>query len=421
MARFYNNFEWEIEVLTPLVIGSGDAPLSPYSDYFIQNGQCHYIDEKRLTELLAKDPALMDTFIERVKTTNEDNLPVLDLKDFIRHQMQIDPSTLVYKSVPAKGLDEHDRLPVRQIEKTAGRLYIPGSSMKGAVKTAILYDWMANQPATIVGNWADQIGTCFSTISDLLAAWCKEKELESPDRDVLKKLEERMKPEIDKLKDWFRENIEYQTFREKDKNKKSDKSHSGVFNMLRFADSPATMQDEDTQVIKTSRFNLFRESAAIPIATEAIRPGYTTTMQVSLDKQFAHTNMPELRKGMHAIWGMLLQFTNDTLIVENALINDTKLPDLNPGLYDRLLDIYDNNFLEKTNDYQILIRLGSGKNVIWNTVFAVLQEKHPEQFHQFRSLFRIGHRFNNEFPASMVVTDPGLEQLGWIKLKSKEV
>ncbi|MCB0798503.1 MAG: hypothetical protein KDB85_12870, partial [Chitinophagales bacterium] len=82
MARFYNNFEWEIEVLTPLVIGSGDAPLSPYSDYFIQNGQCHYIDEKRLTELLAKDPALMDTFIERVKTTNEDNLPVLDLKDF---------------------------------------------------------------------------------------------------------------------------------------------------------------------------------------------------------------------------------------------------------------------------------------------------------------------------------------------------
>ena len=66
--------------------------------------------------------------------------------------------------------------------------------------------------------------------------------------------------------------------------------------MLRFADSPATMQDEDTQVIKTSRFNLFRESAAIPIATEAIRPGYTTTMQVSLDKQFAHTNMPELKK-----------------------------------------------------------------------------------------------------------------------------
>ena len=410
MARFYNNFEWEIEVLTPLVIGSGDAPLSPYSDYFIQNGQCHYIDEKRLTELLAKDPALMDTFIERVKTTNEDNLPVLDLKDFIRHQMQIDPSTLVYKSVPAKGLDEHDRLPVRQIEKTAGRLYIPGSSMKGAVKTAILYDWMANQPATIVGNWADQIGTCFSTISDLLAAWCKEKELESPDRDVLKKLEERMKPEIDKLKRWFKVKIEEKTF---------GTEYFRIFNMLRFADSPATMQDEDTQVIKTSRFNLFRESAAIPIATEAIRPGYTTTMQVSLDKQFAHTNMPELRKGMHAIWGMLLQFTNDNIATESTLINDTVLHDFQPNLYNRLFDTYDTKYMEDKNSNSLLMRLGSGKNVIWNTVFAVLQEKYPEQFHQFRSLFRIGHRFNNEFPASMVVTDPGLEQLGWIKLKIK--
>ena len=412
MARFYNNFEWEIEVLTPLVIGSGDAPLSPYSDYFIQNGQCHYIDEKRLTELLAKDPALMDTFIERVKTTNEDNLPVLDLKDFIRHQMQIDPSTLVYKSVPAKGLDEHDRLPVRQIEKTAGRLYIPGSSMKGAVKTAILYDWMANQPATIVGNWADQIGTCFSTISDLLAAWCKEKELESPDRDVLKKLEERMKPEIDKLKRWFKVKIEEKTF---------GTEYFRIFNMLRFADSPATMQDEDTQVIKTSRFNLFRESAAIPIATEAIRPGYTTTMQVSLDKQFAHTNMPELRKGMHAIWSMLRQFTNDNIATESTLINDTVLHDFQPNLYNRLFDTYDTKYMEDKNSNSLLMRLGSGKNVIWNTVFAVLQEKYPEQFHQFRSLFRIGHRFNNEFPASMVVTDPGLEQLGWIKLKSKEV
>ena len=410
MARFYNNFEWEIEVLTPLVIGSGDAPLSPYSDYFIQNGQCHYIDEKRLTELLAKDPALMDTFIERVKTTNEDNLPVLDLKDFILHQMQIDPSTLVYKSVPAKGLDEHDRLPVRQIEKTAGRLYIPGSSMKGAVKTAILYDWMANQPATIVGNWADQIGTCFSTISDLLAAWCKEKELESPDRDVLKKLEERMKPEIDKLKRWFKVKIEEKTF---------GTEYFRIFNMLRFADSPATMQDEDTQVIKTSRFNLFRESAAIPIATEAIRPGYTTTMQVSLDKQFAHTNMPELRKGMHAIWSMLRQFTNDNIATESTLINDTVLHDFQPNLYNRLFDTYDTKYMEDKNSNSLLMRLGSGKNVIWNTVFAVLQEKYPEQFHQFRSLFRIGHRFNNEFPASMVVTDPGLEQLGWIKLKIK--
>ena len=93
----------------------------------------------------------MDTFIERVKTTNEDNLPVLDLKDFIRHQMQIDPSTLVYKSVPAKGLDEHDRLPVRQMKNCRQTLYT-GFFYEGAVKTAILYDWMANQPATIVGE-----------------------------------------------------------------------------------------------------------------------------------------------------------------------------------------------------------------------------------------------------------------------------
>ena len=62
---------------------------------------------------------------------------------------------------------------------------------------------------------------------------------------------------------------------------------------------------------------------------------------------------------MHAIWGMLRQFTNDTLIVENAFINDTKLPDLNPGLYDRLLDICENNFLMEIMTTRFLIRLGS--------------------------------------------------------------
>ena len=79
-------------------------------------------------------------------------------------------------------------------------------------------------------------------------------------------------------------------------------------------------------------------------------------------------------------------------------------------------DIYDNNSSEKhrqpDSDW-----LGSGKMSSEYGVCCVW-EKHPEQFHQFRSLFRIGHRFTMSF-GFMVVTDPGLNSWDWIKLKIK--
>lgn len=132
-----NNFKIKATVITPVSIGSG-IQLSPYKDYFISNNKVHYVDEKKLSELLLSKENLMDQYVEGVANM-DGNRSRFDLKDFIEHRISVDPFEVVRESVSFNG-DANAKLPINGLIKMPnGQPYIPGSSIKGALKTALVY------------------------------------------------------------------------------------------------------------------------------------------------------------------------------------------------------------------------------------------------------------------------------------------
>src|SRR5690625_7452368 len=99
-----NNFKIKATVITPVSIGSG-IQLSPYKDYFISNNKVHYVDENKLSQLVAKDPALMDTYVEGVANM-DGNRSNFDLKGFVQNHLSMDPFDLVRNSIEFRRSEE---------------------------------------------------------------------------------------------------------------------------------------------------------------------------------------------------------------------------------------------------------------------------------------------------------------------------
>src|SRR5690625_1451024 len=123
-----NNFKIKATVITPVSIGSG-IQLSPYKDYFISNNKVHYVDENKLSQLVAKDPALMDTYDEGVANM-DGNRSNFDLKGFVQNHLSMDPFDLVRNSIEFRG-NSNAKLPINEAIKTpTGQPYIPGKRWK---------------------------------------------------------------------------------------------------------------------------------------------------------------------------------------------------------------------------------------------------------------------------------------------------
>lgn len=130
-------FNVKAKVITPVSIGDGGA-LSPYKDYIIEHDKVHYIDQAKLVDLIKKYPEVLDEFVEGVANM-DGNKSSFELKDFIKNKLNAEVATLVKACADFEGVQE-SKLLMRTVIKTPNGLpYIPGSSIKGGIKTALLY------------------------------------------------------------------------------------------------------------------------------------------------------------------------------------------------------------------------------------------------------------------------------------------
>lgn len=119
----------DLEVLTFIHIGSGEEIQPP--EMFMESKQFHRIDMGGLFQ----DP----------KFNHNDYLNRLDSTDTQQFQLSdIDPRTPLDHKIYSLGLGSkiktHEICPVREMMKTArSQLYIPGSSIKGAIRTALFW------------------------------------------------------------------------------------------------------------------------------------------------------------------------------------------------------------------------------------------------------------------------------------------
>jgi CRISPR type III-A-associated RAMP protein Csm5 len=140
---------------TPLsILADSGRWLSPYADFIVSDkgDYLYYIDNQLVEKALEAKPHFIDDYVRGVRDgmngvdVNRSNF---DLKDFLTKRLGISLNSSNYRVVKAKGVwlgkDNRAKKTILQtIAKEAERLYLSGSSLKGAMRTAILYDWLMN-------------------------------------------------------------------------------------------------------------------------------------------------------------------------------------------------------------------------------------------------------------------------------------
>lgn len=144
MTQRLHTRRFRLEALTPLFVGSGQPPLSPLTDFVCDEGSILLIHPEKLAGALAAKPGLMDEYVASVRKHTASRSG-FDLRRFLEHRVGADPATLAYARVPARG--EVGRLPLVRPVTNGGRPYLPGSSLKGALRTALFAEHLRTPQA----------------------------------------------------------------------------------------------------------------------------------------------------------------------------------------------------------------------------------------------------------------------------------
>jgi CRISPR/Cas system CSM-associated protein Csm5 (group 7 of RAMP superfamily) len=129
--------DFELEILTAVNIGSGEV-LSQFSDYVYDNGFVYYLDHDSLLRELTRKPnseEMIDEFVMIVQNQAKGSF-----KDRFKLKGFLEKAGLDYKKYALRKIPVTDEVK-EQIQlhiKSGSQPYIPGSSLKGAIRTAII-------------------------------------------------------------------------------------------------------------------------------------------------------------------------------------------------------------------------------------------------------------------------------------------
>jgi len=147
-------YNYKLEILTPTHIGDGTS----YSnkEYYISNAKLNktepvkLINKVNLTEYIKSiSPAQQEDFLEKLSqnTTNNDKSNGFDFEKYVEEHPRI-KNFYDYKTIEVSkktNKDENIKHPTRidsTITDINNKAYIPGSSIKGAIRTAIIYEYL---------------------------------------------------------------------------------------------------------------------------------------------------------------------------------------------------------------------------------------------------------------------------------------
>ncbi len=381
MTAKLQTFRVTLSTLSPVFIGGGEEALSPDIDYIKQKAgnQVIIIDQRKLQqklqEALVQNPALIDEFVEVIRHF-DNNRSRFSLSDFITNRLNIPISDVEKCRLPVEG--EIQKVPIRRFIASAGRPYIPGSTIKGAIRTAVLLDW-------------------------LLKTNAGKKQLAQIRMYVEKK--------------------DYKALKQLDPGKECFGSIArDVFKYLRVSDSALigatslSVSEIKRVSIKEQRGNVQRKRSYIPMWGEALNSGTESICTVSILKPSSLSGFPFLDN----------QAISELLHILNAQSREScerELQELEHAprdfapfrkFYENLLDT-----INMVGGREAIVRLGGGKTWFDNSIgFAIDQDDFgPELlFGAYLKLLKLG---NLPFPSTRtVVLKNGLPALplGWVKL-----
>ncbi|MEN0050737.1 MAG: type III-A CRISPR-associated RAMP protein Csm5, partial [Bacteroidota bacterium] len=146
-----HTYNIQLTSLTPVSIGTSEV-LSPYTDFVFDtsNKQIHLLDKRKIADRVlevANDGTLMDEYVSFIRGTFDNNRSEFDLKAFLesKEKLDLDADDYAAQSIPYYGLNPNDRREIKSTLKNDRQPYISGSTLKGAMKACLLYDWFSEE------------------------------------------------------------------------------------------------------------------------------------------------------------------------------------------------------------------------------------------------------------------------------------
>ncbi|MBL6957186.1 MAG: type III-A CRISPR-associated RAMP protein Csm5 [Chlorobium phaeobacteroides] len=145
MTKALISHKVSLTTLSPVFIGAGaEHVLSPYSDFVQRGDSLIYIDTDRLQDAMQGDKALIEAFVKGMRHIENNRLTFV-LEKFITGTLGREVDDFAARVVRIDGDIQKNH--IRRFIATGGKPFIPGSSLKGAIRTAVLVDWLLNRKA----------------------------------------------------------------------------------------------------------------------------------------------------------------------------------------------------------------------------------------------------------------------------------
>ncbi|SHK20887.1 CRISPR-associated protein, Csm5 family [Anaerobranca californiensis DSM 14826] len=355
---------FSLETLTPVSIGSNDKA-SQFIDYIYENKKVYFIDHEKIFDYingLPKGKDLIEQYLKIIKDQSSKNTNEVTLTSFLKNY-RID-----FKKYSTNIVDTLDdvKTEITLHIKTNNCPYIPGSSLKGAIRSAIVY--------------------------------------------YLYKTEDE-------------ENIKQRHFKE-DENKIKITNYNGqnylqkgegdILNLLQVSDSDV-FDKNGTVILKANRVNIDNNKESISILIEGIKKGYQTTFYLKTlgeDYHEIENDFPFLLKGQEGeLLKIINQYSRDNIKKEIEKLKAAKQGKELKNYYDKLLLTVEK--IDTTKE--AVMRIGWGKTYFDNTISNKISKPFLQE------ILKISFPKSNKdrFPITRVYCkyDNQIMPFGWVKIK----
>ncbi len=383
----FQQYQIKLTTLTPVCIGDGQK-LSPFSDYKLERDKLIYIDHNRIKQTLVKYPNLINDYVNGIISGMDNTGNKFDMVCFFYNRAKLDLSSLTLKRIDSTAQPKGNKN-LYTILKQAGKYpYIPGSSLKGAIKTALIYNWLLQDN----NHWCKEYLELFDNNKRLPLSELKDKK---------EKYEDNLKNQL----------LKYEL----------SVSDSNLFS------------EESIKAIDTKRLHLKEGKFIIPQTWESIKKNNITTFTIS--KIFEN-------KKLIYEWSDICNKINAFTLNSNNIeweIFDTcgaKNDKLSDDIYNDLFSFYKkmDDKVKNADSSTCYLRLGNGKGYYFNSIgLNLYNEDKTESKNLFINFLRdngFGKIYNrrssrledlnihaDEFPLTRVVDVNNNTPSGWVKME----
>lgn len=409
-----------LKTITPIFIGDDQgSDLSPFSDFVVEGNSLKLINKKKFEKLLTKDNDLVDNYVDQIKN----NSARFDLKEFITNKLNAEINQLISGELHIEGFLANNN--VKRFISSAGRPFIPGSTIKGAVRTAVIYNFLINSEVgkKKVSNLLNESVAKYKELENLRKNK-KERGLTKDEENTFRNLSKRRNIESD-LRKYYDELTLFK-----------DSRNGHDFRHLQISDSPL-IEPGFTRVANISVEYLIKAGSKTSPWKQVLNNNTTTTFSMKIVKEFSDDFLKPFNSLTYqGLFSILNKFSKDVIefelerfdeFINNGKADKSEIEQKLAGIRIFYKDLL--RKIESSEDKFAIMRIGGGKTYFDNSIGLALYKYDKEKFKQFRKLLGFWkHRnksfveedspitrsfiFNNEFNEDI--------PLGWIAISLKD-